>query len=41
MELTLFVATRIDTVKKVPLLEWMWAEVVYAGILIPRRWEEQ
>lgn len=34
------IAAHIDTFK-VPLLEWMWTEVVYAGILIPNRWEEQ
>lgn len=41
MELTLFIAACIAVVKKVPLLEWMWAGVIYAGILIPRRWKEQ
>lgn len=35
------IAAHIDILKKVPLLEWMWTEVVYAGILISDRWEEQ
>lgn len=41
MELTFLVAAHIDIVRKVPVLEWMWAGVVYAGRVIPRRWEEQ
>jgi len=41
MELIFFITAHIDIIKKEPLLEWMWTEVFYAGILIPRRWEEQ
>lgn len=35
MELTFLVAAHIDIVRKVPVLEWMWAGVVYAGRVIP------